>query len=97
MSIQTIESCDLVNVVGGAPPGQIDQVQAVGAGVQGARAGAPVGGAVGSTVAGALAPPLLRAPAAAAGDAVGRVAGGTIGAVGGYANNVGQQIRGWFR
>jgi hypothetical protein len=97
MSIQTIESCDLVNVVGGNPPGQIDQAQAARAAMQGGAAAAPVGGAVGSSLAQAVAPPLLRAPAAAVGDAAGRVVGGTYGAVNGYVRNVGSQISGWFR
>jgi len=94
---QQIHSNELITVAGGQVPGQINQPQAVGAGIQGAQTGATVGQAAGAALGATVAPPVLAGPAATVGGQVGRVVGGATGAVVGYGNNVAQQIRGWFR
>jgi hypothetical protein len=95
--LQQIDSNDLATVAGGQTPGQINQPQAVAAGVQGAQTGATVGGAAGAGLGAALAPTGLAPAGAAVGAQAGRVAGAAVGGVVGYGNNVAQQIRGWFR
>ena len=94
---ETINSTTLAGVSGGQVPGQIDQPQAVGAGIQGARTGAAVGQTVGSATGAALAPLGLQNAGAAVGGSVGRVGGAVIGGGVGYVQNVGSQIRNWFR
>lgn len=94
---QSIDSNELETVAGGQVPGQINQPQAIGAGIQGAQTGSAVGSAAGASLGAVIAPPALAAPAAAVGAEADRVAGAVVGGAVGYGNNVTQQIRGWFR